>query len=77
MTGVTGKNIERVSFNATGGRRFEVVAGPNSKYKEPKVDPAGFWSGLWHGIIIGLTFIISLFVDDVRIYELGERVSDQ
>ena len=31
--------------------------------------PAGFWAGLWHGFIIVVTFIISLFVDTVRVYE--------
>ena len=31
--------------------------------------PAGFWAGLWHGFIIIVTFIISLFADSVRVYE--------
>lgn len=31
---------------------------------------AGFWKGLWHGMIIGITFIISLFNDNVAIYEI-------
>lgn len=30
---------------------------------------AGFWMGLWHGIILPITFIISLFSDTVGIYE--------
>ena len=30
---------------------------------------AGFWMGLWHGLIVIITFIISLFSDTVRIYE--------
>ncbi|MBL7074317.1 hypothetical protein ISS37_03645 [candidate division KSB1 bacterium] len=30
---------------------------------------AGFWAGLWHGLICVVTFIISLFTDSVRIYE--------
>lgn len=33
-------------------------------------DPAGFWLGLWHGLITPITFIISLFDDDVNIYEV-------
>jgi len=45
------------------------VAGPNSKYKLPGASPAGFLAGLWHGLIIGITFIVSLFNDGVRIYE--------
>jgi hypothetical protein len=31
---------------------------------------AGFWRGLWHGIIAPVTFIISLFSDKVGIYEV-------
>ncbi|HET7475725.1 MAG TPA: hypothetical protein VFJ97_06825 [Dermatophilaceae bacterium] len=31
---------------------------------------AGFWLGLWHGLISPVTFIISLFSDTVGIYEV-------
>ena len=31
---------------------------------------AGFWQGLWHGIIAPITFVISLFRSDVSIYEV-------
>ncbi len=31
--------------------------------------PAGFWYGLWHGFISFFTFIISLFNENVNIYE--------
>ena len=31
---------------------------------------AGFWLGLWHGIITPVTFVISLFNDNVNIYEV-------
>ena len=34
------------------------------------LDPAGFWAGLWHGLI-SLVTIISLFNSDVTIYELN------
>jgi hypothetical protein len=30
---------------------------------------AGFWAGLWHGLIMIITFVISLFSDTVRMYE--------
>lgn len=30
----------------------------------------GFWWGLWHGMISPFTFVISLFRDDVGIYEI-------
>jgi hypothetical protein len=31
---------------------------------------AGFWLGLWHGIIMPITFVISLFSDNVNVYEI-------
>ena len=31
---------------------------------------AGFWRGLWHGIIAPITFFISLFTDTVNVYEV-------
>lgn len=33
-------------------------------------DVAGFWMGVWHGIIAPITFIISLFTENVRLYEV-------
>ncbi len=45
------------------------VAGPNSKWQQPGVAPAGFWAGLWHGIIAPITLIVGLFYVNVRIYE--------
>jgi hypothetical protein len=35
-----------------------------------ETEVAGFWQGLWHGIIAPVTFIISLFKDTVSIYEV-------
>jgi hypothetical protein len=31
---------------------------------------AGFWLGLWHGIICPVTFVVSLFTDNVNMYEV-------
>jgi hypothetical protein len=31
---------------------------------------AGFFLGLWHGIISPVTFLISLFTEDVSVYEV-------
>ena len=45
------------------------IGGPGSKYSLPDAPPAGFFAGLWHGLILPITFIISLFDSDVRIYE--------
>ena len=40
----------------------------NSRFVEKS---AGFWSGLWHGLICWITFIISLFTDSVHMYEIN------
>jgi len=32
-------------------------------------DPAGFWSGIWHGWIAPISLIWGLFEPSVRIYE--------
>ena len=45
------------------------VAGPNSKYRQLDAAPAGFLAGLWHGLILPITFIVSLFNMNVRVYE--------
>ncbi len=45
------------------------AAGPNPVL-DTGPDPAGFWLGLWHGFILPVTFVISLFTDDVSIYEV-------
>lgn len=49
------------------------VAGPGSKYQVLGAAPAGFWAGLWHGMISPITFIVSLFNPRVRIYEAHNR----
>jgi len=49
------------------------IAGPNSKYKLPNATPAGFWAGLWHGLIAPLLFWISLFTPSVRVYEINNK----
>ncbi|HEX9934983.1 MAG TPA: hypothetical protein VGB38_07270 [bacterium] len=46
------------------------VAGPNSRFQGKGVKPAGFWAGLWHGIISPVTFIVSLFNPKVRLDEV-------
>ncbi|NMB83904.1 hypothetical protein GYA28_01295 [Candidatus Roizmanbacteria bacterium] len=49
------------------------VAGPNSKFKLKGAKPAGFWVGLWHGIIAPLVFIIGLFTANVKVYETNNN----
>lgn len=48
------------------------AAGVNSQMNTPDAegDVAGFWNGLWQGIIAPVTFIISLFSDKVEMYEV-------
>jgi hypothetical protein len=48
------------------------AAGTNPTVDVPNADgkTAGFWSGLWHGCISPFTFIISLFSDNVNVYEV-------
>ena len=48
------------------------TAGPNSAVHTASTDGniAGFWRGLWHGIIAPITFIISLFIKSVSFYEV-------
>lgn len=48
------------------------VAGPNELEKTPnqKGKIAGFWKGLWHGLIAPITFIISIFSQNIHFYEV-------
>lgn len=45
------------------------AAGPN-ELVDTGPDPAGFWLGLWQGLISPITFIVSLFTTNVTIYEV-------
>jgi hypothetical protein len=44
------------------------AAGPNA-LSSPHA-PAGFWLGLWQGLIVPITFLVSLFNERVSIYEV-------
>lgn len=46
--------------------------GPNDLEKTPNKEGkiAGFWKGIWHGLIAPITFIISVFTKKVRFYEV-------
>ncbi len=48
------------------------AAGPNKLEKTPDDEGkvAGFWKGLWHGLISPITFVISIFSKSVRFYEV-------
>jgi hypothetical protein len=36
----------------------------------PDGNLAGFWLGVWHGVIAPVTFILSLFKNNVSFYEV-------
>jgi hypothetical protein len=46
-------------------------AGPNELANSENADGvvAGFWRGVWHGMIAPITFFVSLFNDQVGVYE--------
>jgi hypothetical protein len=48
------------------------AAGPNEFKNVPDEEEkvAGFWRGLWHGIISPVTFIVSLFNKNINVYEV-------
>jgi hypothetical protein len=48
------------------------AAGPNTMVNTAagEGEIAGFWQGVWHGFISPFTFLISLFKDDINIYEV-------
>lgn len=35
--------------------------------------PSGFWGGLWHGLIVPISFIGSLFDKDIAIYAINNN----
>ncbi len=48
---------------APGNERWDQTMNPG--------DRAGFWAGIWHGLIIIITFVVSLFTKEVGIYEVN------
>ncbi|MDY0017509.1 MAG: hypothetical protein WC212_03910 [Candidatus Delongbacteria bacterium] len=48
------------------------TAGPNNAISLTDLgkEPFGFWYGIWHGTIAPITFIISLFNDNIGMYEV-------
>ena len=45
-------------------------ANPTVDVLDENGDGAGLWSGLWHGVISPITFVIALFSDGVNIYDV-------
>ena len=48
------------------------AAGPNPGVGTGQ-DPAGFLLGLWHGLIVPVTFVVSLFSEEVSLYEVMNK----
>lgn len=48
---------------APGNERWDQELNPGQK--------AGFWMGVWHGLIVIITFIVSLFTSEVGLYEVS------
>jgi hypothetical protein len=49
-------------FTAAGKNELENTA-------NEKGEIAGFWRGFWHGLIAPIAFVMSLFKDNVGVYE--------
>ena len=62
------KNLKWLSFALIAVLLLTSCTAGNEKFTME--DPAGFWMGLWHGLISLVTFVISLFNDGVTIYEV-------
>jgi hypothetical protein len=71
-----GSKMEKALLLAVAALALVTMAGcapgPNQSANSPDEtgDVAGFWRGLWHGVIAPITFIVSLFSDNVHIYEV-------
>lgn len=48
------------------------TAGPNSLRNTPDEDGevAGFWKGIWHGLISPISFVLSLFTKNIYVFEV-------
>lgn len=46
------------------------AAGSESEWAAEGAEPAGFFAGLWHGVLLLVTLVVSFFTDEVSIYEI-------
>ncbi|HYY81532.1 MAG TPA: hypothetical protein VFD04_20485 [Actinomycetes bacterium] len=70
MATITG-NGRRLALLLAGGLLLAgCAAGPNNVAHVDAPHVAGFWLGLWHGVILPVTFLVSLFNDHVNVYDV-------
>ena len=67
MNGINKRRLGLISLFAVTLMLTACAAG-NSQFTQDA--PAGFWYGLWHGIISFIALVIHLFNDSVLIYEI-------
>lgn len=70
MTATTRRGIGLVLLAAGVLVLGACAAGPNL---DASPGGYGFWWGLWQGMILPITFIVSLFTDTVSIYEVDNN----
>lgn len=74
MTAGSGRRrlLTGVALVALAAALSACAAGPNPEVGSAAADGtvAGFWLGLWHGVIAPITFLISLFNTEVSVYEV-------
>lgn len=70
----TRRRVYVITFVALGALLLlsSCAAGPNTA-QGAIGDRAGFWLGIWHGIIFPVTFVISMFTDTVNMYEVNNN----
>lgn len=58
----------RLAWLALASMLFVACAAGNPQFTSQA--PAGFWYGIWHGLISFVTLVVGLFNDHVKVYEV-------
>ncbi len=70
LHGRTGRAVGAVVLAVTGLALVAGCAAGVNPLAGSGPHTAGFWLGLWHGLIAPVTFVLSLFTDRVNVYEV-------
>ena len=62
--------MKRLAFALTRLMVILALASVVSACADQEGKVAGFWKGIWHGLISPITFIISIFSKNIRFYEV-------